>query len=887
MRNNPLIYRNEGLIVPNDSSNLWFHGSEDPYETLPRTQFSSPGTVGDYDATFFTPSQAFAESFAERYLVDGEKRGGFVYACRVKDVKIFDVDNIFENMEDPNTSLTEEGARFLARLSQHSDEANTVMRSLRTGDWGAFHIYDSVDYDAVINTMKDLGYRGWVEFENRLANLALMYPEDDVEIMWSYRVGGDRENPSAEYTLISASEMEDPDEFEYDYEINPETVDPWKVVFAVNLGVSSRKEFYAGHLFNGQLVSALFVAPTYDECFSFDVAVLPEHQAKGLGAELVDEAIEVFEEYELFKDEDFEYCVHVVNPYMKSLLERKGFQVIESTSSDDEWIMDKVRRNPQNLYSPDGYLINPNTNDTVWWHGDVAGSLYRTSERFLAPAMSQERIEDTHAAFFTSDEKAAQFFALRGFSDIDEMLEEYEDVEPTVWAVRIRAQNLYGGADQNPDFSNYASPEFTDRLKREGYDGWWEQDTKSLAGIWNVALLYPERDVEVLGGYECRWRNNPQNLPIYVNSLGVHTNAPIPLYHATTAADAIIEEGFKTPDELPYGSFGLGSSGLGLISMTGDHRYAEAICVHMATHARIGIGDLRWSDLMADFRRVSPKRYQAIVDGTDHGNKAANLIRVLKVMDKGQVPVNRGMFGEDMSLALDPERYELVSMEEYVEYMREYCVSKNFEHMIDIWTNPAKGTLADLYNELLWINDGTIENPVGDSYLWKRFLGKDLSILDQIAYVRADLNPDMRIVSRSNSVEMPSVFYSRSGEFSVDEYGVQKLKRGKDLNPSRSWGGYRAPTPLPESETGLTFDVDSEFVDRVPAEDYNKFAIFLFAEDEFRLPAPRDQLTPAVLEGTAMDILEVLPDLWQGKDVTCFYPHIGEKRKTLLDNLYS
>ena len=532
-----------------------------------------------------------------------------------------------------------------------------------------------------------------------------------------------QKNPE-EYTLIYESEMEDPEGFEDYYEIDPETVDPWKVTRAVNLGVSSRKEFYAGHLFNGELVSALFVDPMYTTCFSFDVAVLPEHQAKGLGAELVDEAINVFDLYEdslldspIFEEGDFEYCVHVVNPYMKSLLERKGFQVIESASSDNEWIMNRIRR-------------------------------------------------------------------------------------------------------------------------------------------------------------------NPQNLPIYVNNLGVHTNAPIPLYHATTAADAIIEEGFKTPDELPRGSFGLGSSGMGLISMTGDPRYAEAICVHMATHARIGIGDLRWSELMADFRRVSPKRYQAIVDGTDL--KARNLIHVLKVMDKGQVPVNRGMFGEDMSLSLNPERYELVSMEEYVEYRREYCVSKNLEHLIDAWTNPAKNTLADLYNELLWINDGTIENPVGDSDLWTRFLGKDLSILDQIAYVRADLNPDMRIVSRNSSVDMPSVFYSRSGEFSVDEYGVQKLKRGEDLYTR---GSYRAPTPLPESETGLTFDVDPEFVDRVPAEDYNKFAIYLRAEDEFRLPAPRDQLTPAVLEGTAMDILEVLPDLWQGKDVTCFYPRIGEKRKTLRDNL--
>lgn len=682
--------------------------------------------------------------------------------------------------------------------------------------------------------------------------------------------------------------------------------------------------------------------------------------------------------------------------------------LIERVGSD--WVL-KERENPQNLYSPDGYLINPNTNDTIWWHftpvhgleafnmrsfqvqpgsgmmfmGRPHNDLYspHTATFFGgSPVSFYDRLDDAEIlqVKIRLGENCRLFDARILFSDVpswvtnemERALRETEDLYEIEDALPdsgnegslskeafdyLMSQNL--GETLNlwrqrfnayRDMSAYSAEEFLKKAEmrdlitcydtyrnwaafslslwgleyravqcvmnsynhtkdeypifgeKGSYVGWLERESvyyglDSEYDSINIAILHtsdtpvPYVDLECLEMTEIeivsRERENPQNLPIYVNNLGVHTNAPIPLYHATTAADAIIEEGFKTPDELPRGSFGLGGSGTGLISMTGDPRYAEAICVHMATHARIGIGDLRWSDLMADFRRVSPKRYQAIVDGTDHGNKAANLIRVLKVMDKGQVPVNRGMFGEDMSLSLNPERYELVSMEEYVEYMREYCESKNYKHMIDTWTNPAKGTLADLYNELLWINDGTIENPVGDSHLWKRFLGKDLSILDQIAYVRADLNPDMRIVSRSDSVEMPSVFYRRSGEFSVDEYGVQKLKRGEDLNPSRSWGGYRAPTPLPESETGLTFDVDPEFVDRVPAEDYNKFAIFLFAEDEFRLPAPRDQLTPAVLEGTAMDILEVLPDLWQGKGVTCFYPHIGEKRKTLRDNLWS
>lgn len=379
-------------------------------------------------------------------------------------------------------------------------------------------------------------------------------------------------------------------------------------------------------------------------------------------------------------------------------------------------------------------------------------------------------------------------------------------------------------------------------------------------------------------------RHNPQSLPIYVNNLGVHTNAPIPLYHATTAADAIIKEGFKTADELPRGSFGLGGGGLGMISMTGDPRYAEAICVHMAVHARIGMGDLKWSELMANFRRVSPKRYQAIVDGTDYGNKAGNLIRVLKIMAKGQVPVARGLFGDDMSLSFDPERFELVGMDDYVESRREYCIRRNMEHMVGAWTNPEKHTLADLYNELLWINDGTIENPVGDSDLWTRFLGTNILVLDQIAYVRADLLSDMRIVSRNNRVDMPSVFYPRSGEFSIDEYVVRKLKKDGDVELHKGWR-HSLPTPLPESETGLTFEIDPEFAGFVPDYDYNTFAVYLPAENEFRLPAPRDQLTPATLEGTAMDILEALPGLWRGKDVTCFYPHIGDARKTLRDNL--
>lgn len=560
--------------------------------------------------------------------------------------------------------------------------------------------------------------------------------------------------------------------------------------------------------------------------------------------------------------------------------------------------------------SPDGYLINHSDGSTEWYHVTPTGCSFEPDHLTYLSADKQYLLGEMDAILNDEERELGQAHIctvrIRGlkWSDVFDIADYLE-----LGGGEYSTRNACGKALEQkydcyiPDTYHYIDFECLGSCNpiKMGFKAWLEDEgdfwPENPSGYWPETLVVATGDgveIEVVGEdllemVEDDWRvverSNPQNLPIYVNNLGVHTNAPIPLYHTTIAADAIIEEGFKTPDELPLGSFGLGSSGMGLISMTGDHQYAESICVHMATHARIGIGDLRWSELMADFRRVSPKRYKAIVDGTDR--KPMNLIRVLKMMDKGQVPVNRGMFGEDMSLSLDPERYELVSMEEYVEYQRDYCESKNFKHMIDTWTNPAKRTLAELYNELLWINDGTIENPVGDSDLWTRFLGKDLSILDKIACVRADLKPGMRIVSRNSSVEMPSVFYGRSGNFSVDEYGVQKLKRGEDLYTRVSRVGYRAPIPLPTSETRLTFDVDSEFVDRVPTEDYNKFAVYLFAEDEFRLPAPRDQLTPAVLYCTAMDILEMLPDLWQGKDVTCFYPKIGDQLKTLRDNLWS
>jgi len=166
-----------------------------------------------------------------------------------------------------------------------------------------------------------------------------------------------RGGPMSSLTLISHDELfEDCAELEELAALHGlmiEDFDPWEVADGVGIHITGDKKFLAGHLYQEtesdppELVSAVFASPITSSCFAFDIVVRLDFQAKGLGSQLVDEAIAEYENLsnlreEIFGDSKYEYCVKVVNPHAKRLLERKGFVAYET--DEYYWMMKKVAK---------------------------------------------------------------------------------------------------------------------------------------------------------------------------------------------------------------------------------------------------------------------------------------------------------------------------------------------------------------------------------------------------------------------------------------------------------------------------------------------------------------------------------------------------------------
>jgi len=96
-----------------------------------------------------------------------------------------------------------------------------------------------------------------------------------------------------------------------------------------NLSLVARDE-------DGEIIGGAYTS-LEDSKYTFDVIVSREAEGKGIGSRLLDRVINPdYELYDMYPDLKVE--VDVVNPSMKKMLEKRGFQVIQRIGQE-RWIM--------------------------------------------------------------------------------------------------------------------------------------------------------------------------------------------------------------------------------------------------------------------------------------------------------------------------------------------------------------------------------------------------------------------------------------------------------------------------------------------------------------------------------------------------------------------
>lgn len=100
----------------------------------------------------------------------------------------------------------------------------------------------------------------------------------------------------------------------------------WDLARDSEINILSDKELYDVVSNQGKLMGALWASWDQDGGFSFDVIVDPKFRGKGIGSELVDIAMQRFND-ESAAFENPHYDLDVVNRQMVGILRRKGFVV--------------------------------------------------------------------------------------------------------------------------------------------------------------------------------------------------------------------------------------------------------------------------------------------------------------------------------------------------------------------------------------------------------------------------------------------------------------------------------------------------------------------------------------------------------------------------------
>jgi len=114
----------------------------------------------------------------------------------------------------------------------------------------------------------------------------------------------------------------------YENEVEEYENQAWTLAYKSEINILSNKELSGVSVSNGELQGALWTSWDREGAFSFDVIVDPKHRGKGIGNNLVDRAIEIFN-LESVAYENPHYEIDVVNTQMVNMLIKRGFKIVE------------------------------------------------------------------------------------------------------------------------------------------------------------------------------------------------------------------------------------------------------------------------------------------------------------------------------------------------------------------------------------------------------------------------------------------------------------------------------------------------------------------------------------------------------------------------------
>lgn len=100
--------------------------------------------------------------------------------------------------------------------------------------------------------------------------------------------------------------------------------DPWLIANNTGIGITSDRSLEFVVLDGNEPVGLAFTAND-GNTFEFDVAVVSTHQGEGIGSALVDACIDMYDSENF--DNDLTLETYVVNPAMRHILSKKGFEV--------------------------------------------------------------------------------------------------------------------------------------------------------------------------------------------------------------------------------------------------------------------------------------------------------------------------------------------------------------------------------------------------------------------------------------------------------------------------------------------------------------------------------------------------------------------------------